>query len=220
MIPQTLLPFLKDLSKHNQKEWMDQNRKWYESNKNEFELLVAQLIVNIAHFDSSISELTAKQCTFRINRDIRFSKNKDPYKTNFAAYFNPYGKQKMGAGYYLHIEPNNCFLAGGIWMPETSELSKIRQEIDYNLNEWQLIVENKNILKSFASIHENEKTARPPKGYLADNPAIEFLKLKSIILQKKFTDTEAQKPDFIKDVLKHFKMLTPLITFINRAVEG
>ena len=220
MIPATLLPFLKDLRDHNQKEWMDENRKRYESNKSSFELLVEKLIAEIARFDNSISELKPKQCTFRINRDIRFSKNKSPYKTNFAAYFNPNGKQNSGAGYYLHIEPGNCFLAGGIWMPESNELSKIRQEIDYNLNEWLHIVENKNILKSFESIHENEKTVRPPKGYLPDNPAIEYLKLKSIILQKKFSDIEVQQPSFIKDVLKHFKMLTPLITFVNRSIEG
>jgi uncharacterized protein (TIGR02453 family) len=219
MIPATLLPFLKDLRDHNQKEWMDENRKRYESNKSSFELLVEKLIAEIARFDNSISELKPKQCTFRINRDIRFSKNKSPYKTNFAAYFNPNGKQNSGAGYYLHIEPGNCFLAGGIWMPESNELSKIRQEIDYNVDELNALLKKSDFKKQFESgFNQSDKLVRAPKGYEEDNEAIEYLKLKSYIVQKNIETSELISTDFKKKLIGIMKAGKPLVTFINKSL--
>ena len=106
MLQSTTLKFLKDVKKNNNKMWFDGHRKQYDTVKSDFLLLVEHLITDIASFDKPIGNLEAKKCTFRINRDVRFSKNKDPYKSNLAAYFNKDGKKGIGAGYYLQQQFN------------------------------------------------------------------------------------------------------------------
>ncbi len=139
MLQPSTLKFLTGLQKNNNKAWFEKNRNAYEEAKADFLAMVEKLIPGIAGFDPTIADQLAKNCTFRINRDVRFSKNKSPYKNNMAAYFNKAGKKGNGAGYYLHIEPGKSFAAAGIWQPEPADLAKIRQEIDYNINDWKKI---------------------------------------------------------------------------------
>ena len=117
MLQPSTLQFLTGLKKNNNKSWFEQHRKQYELAREDFHLLVGTAIKSIAGFDAPIGNLSAKECVFRINRDVRFSKDKRPYKNNMAGYFNKGGKKSNGAGYYLHIEPGKSFAAGGIWMP-------------------------------------------------------------------------------------------------------
>lgn len=217
MLQPSTLKFLKDLKKNNNKPWFDKNRKVYDTAKDDFVQMVAQVIKGIASFDPSIAGLEAKNCMFRINRDVRFSKNKDPYKNNMAAYFNKDGKKGLGAGYYMHIEPGSSFVAGGIWMPEPPVLAGIRQEIDYGLNDWKKIVEAKTFTKTFPKGLEGESLSRPPKGYDDENPAIDYIKRKSFIVTKSFTDAEVQGKGFVKEVSKTFQAMKPLVDFINLA---
>ena len=182
-------------------------------------MLVEQLITGIATFDKPIGNLEAKNCTFRINRDVRFSKNKDPYKNNLAAYFNKDGKKGIGAGYYLHIEPGKSFAAGGIWMPEPAVLAGIRQEIDYSFTEWKKIITGKSFTKIFTDGIKGEALTRPPKGYDENNPAIEYLKMKSFIVSISFTDTEVQNKNFTKEVAKTFNSMKPFIDFLNTSLH-
>ncbi|HMD00160.1 MAG TPA: DUF2461 domain-containing protein, partial [Ferruginibacter sp.] len=161
-----------------------------------------------------------KDCIFRINRDIRFGKDKTPYKTNMACYFNKAGKKGNGAGYYFHIEPGKSFAAGGIWQPGTTELASMRQEIDYNFTDWKKIINNPTFKKQFPKgFTENEMLTRPPKGYEDSNPAIDFIKLKSFVITKSFTDAELQSKTFVKDVAKTFNNMLPLIRFLNGAID-
>ena len=128
------IAFLKRLKMNNNKEWFDSNKNQYLEAKDEFEKLVDNLIQGTNKFDKKISsDLKAKNCTFRIYKDVRFSKDKSPYKTNFGASINPGGKKALFVGYYLHVEQGNSFLAGGVYMPEPPVLQAIRQEIDYNI---------------------------------------------------------------------------------------
>ena len=217
MLQTSTLKFLKDLKKNNNKPWFDRHRKQYETTKADFLSMIEQLIKGISTFDSSIADLEAKNCTFRINRDVRFSKNKDPYKNNLAAYFNKDGKKGLGAGYYLHIEPGKSFVAGGIWMPEPAVLAGIRQEIDYSLKEWKKIVDGKSFKKMFSEGIKGDALTRPPKGYNETNPAIEYIKMKSFIVSKPFSDTEVQNKNFIGGVAKTFQAMKPLIDFLNTA---
>ncbi len=220
--PQTL-QFLGELRNNNNKPWFDTNRKTYEAAKKDFAETVETLIKGIGIFDKSIEEggLQVKNCTFRINRDVRFSKNKDPYKTNFGASFNKGGKKVQSAGYYVHIAPDECFLAGGVWMPEPNDLKKIRNEIDYNFAEFCSIIENTTFKNAFPRGLDREATTiRPPKGYDEANPAIEFLKLKSFTASSQVSPKEILKPDFTDTVLAHFKAMQPYIAFLNRAIEG
>lgn len=217
MLQPSSLKFLKDLKKNNNKPWFDKNRKQYDAAKEDFVLLVAQVIKGIGSFDPSIAGLEAKNCLFRINRDVRFSKNKDPYKNNMAAYFNKDGKKGLGAGYYMHIEPGKSFIAGGIWMPEPPVLAGIRQEIDYGFDEWKKMVESKAFKKMFAKGLEGESLTRPPKNYDENNPAIEYIKRKSFIVTSTFTDTEIQSKGFTRELTKRFQAMKPLVDFINLA---
>lgn len=220
MLQSFTLKFLKDLAKNNNKAWFDAHRTVYDNAKADFLTLTTGMINAIARFDKPIGLLEARNCTFRINRDVRFSKNKAPYKNNMAAYFNKDGKKGIGAGYYLHIEPGHSFAAGGIWMPEPAVLAGIRQEIDYNYSEWQKIVSNKTFTRTFTEGLTGEALTRPPKGYDENNPAIPFIKMKSFIVSKPVTDVEIQEKDFVKNVAKVFAEMKPLVDFLNMSLHG
>jgi len=220
MLQPTTIKFLKDLNKNNNKPWFEIHRKQYETAKEDFLSLVETLIKNIAAFDKPIGELEAKQCTFRINRDVRFSKNKSPYKNNMAGYFNKAGKKGIGAGYYVHLQPGQSFVAGGIWMPEPAVLTKIRQEIDYNFNEWKQILSNSVFKKDFSSgLENNESLSRPPKGYDVTNPALKYIKMKSFVVSRSFTDADVLSKDFANEAAKTFKAMKPMIDFFNRSID-
>ncbi len=220
MLQTSTLKFLKDLNKNNNKHWFDKNRKQYETAKADFHTFLEELIKAIASFDKPIGNLTPKDCVFRINRDVRFSKDKSPYKSNMAGYFNKGGKKSNGAGYYLHIEPGKSFAAGGMWMPLPPDLAKIRQEIDYGFEEWKKITRNPVFKKLFSEgVKSDDTLMRPPKGYDENNPAIEYLKMKSFIISRSFTDAEVQNKTFIKDVAKTFQAMKPMIDFLNTAIE-
>jgi uncharacterized protein (TIGR02453 family) len=137
-----------------------------------------------------------------------------------ACYFNQAGKNGPGAGYYLHIEPGKSFAAGGIWVPEPVVLTGIRQEIDYNFAGFKKIMDNKNFKTTFTEgLRSNDTLVRPPKGYDENNPAIEFLKMKSFIVSKPFADTDLQSKNFITDIAKTFNSMKPLIDFLNTALH-
>lgn len=220
MLQPTTIKFLKDLKKNNNKPWFDEHRKNYEQSKADFHILVQQLITAIAAFDVPISQLAVKECVFRINRDVRFSKDKRPYKNNLACYFNKAGKKGHGAGYYLHIEPGGSFAAGGIWMPEAPVLASIRQEIDYNFTNWKKLVDYKGFREFFPdAVTSEEMLVRPPKGYDENNPAIEFLKMKSFIVSRPVTDAALQHKNFVKEISQTFKAMKPVVDFLNTALH-
>ncbi len=219
MLQTSTLKFLNALKKNNNKPWFDAHRGQYETAKEDFLFLVGSMIKYIAVFDTPIGNLSTKECIFRINRDVRFSKDKSPYKSNMAGYFNQGGKKSNGAGYYLHIEPGKSFAAGGIWMPEPAVLAEIRQEIDYSFEEWKKMISAPFFKKIFTDGVQGERLTRPPKGYDPDNPAIDFLKMKNFYVMIPLTDKNLQSVTFPKDLAKSFKAMKPLIDFINRAVD-
>lgn len=220
MINQSTLKFLKDLKRNNNKLWFEEHRALFESARTDFSLFVEQIIKGISGFDASISNLTPKECVFRINRDVRFSKDKSPYKSHIAGYFNKGGKKGNGAGYYVHIEPGKSFAAGGMWMPQPPQLAKIRQEIDYSFGEWKSLVGSSSFKKQFPEGLDNtDILVRPPKGYDENNAALDFLKMKSFVVRKSFTDTEIQNKGFAKEVIITFRAMKPLISFLDKAVE-
>lgn len=213
-----LLTFLTKLNKNNQKEWFDANKKEYETLRKEWLQFVGESITTVGAFEPNILSLEPKQCIFRINRDVRFSADKSPYKTNFGMSLNPAGKKATFCGYYLHVEPGNIFVAGGSYMPPAEDLAKIRQEIDYNVDEFKAIVAATNFKKLFGAI-SGEKLVRPPKGYDAENPAVEFLKYKSFIAQRNLTETELVDTKFMKTFIQTTQAAKPLVDFLNEAVK-
>ena len=220
MLQSSTIRFLKDLQNNNNKPWFDEHRKIYEAAKADLQTMVAQLIPAIAAFDEPVGNLQVKDCTFRINRDVRFSKNKSPYKNNMAAYFSRGGKKASVAGYYFHCEPGKSYAAGGFYSPLPAELTKIRQEIDYNFDEFKKIIAGKVFKKYFKDgVDGIESLVRPPKGYDENNPAIHYLKMKHFIVSKPFTDAELQNKTLVKEVAKVFETIKPMIDFLNLAVE-
>ncbi|TAE17253.1 MAG: DUF2461 domain-containing protein [Bacteroidetes bacterium] len=218
MLTQQTLQFLADLKVNNNKPWFDENKKRYTAAKENFQQLVGAVLTELAGFDTSLAHLEVKNCVFRINRDVRFSTDKSPYKTNFGASFSAGGKKIATAGYYMHIMPGESFFGGGFYMPEAEDLKRIRQEIDYNFSEFQGIITEPNFVKQYGtlSVPEGMKLARPPKGYTPDNEAIEFLKLKGFIATKSFTDVEVTNKQWVAKVVSAAKALQPLIDFLNR----
>lgn len=222
MLKTNTIKFLKDLKKNNNKPWFDANRKTYEGAKADFAAFVQQVIDAHGKKDPGIKTLVAKDCMFRINRDIRFAKDKSPYKTNFGASINKGGKQSIStAGYYFHLQPGETFVGGGIWMPQPEDLRKVRQEIDYNYKDFIKILRAPRFKKVYGDLsHEAEyKLTRVPKGYEPDNPAAEYLKMKSFIASIRVKDSVLTSGSLLKTTLQAFEALQPVLHFINRSIE-
>jgi len=222
MISKSTLDYLKKLKKNNDRDWFENNRKTYEPAKAEYLSLIEQILAGVKQFDSTITDNTAKEAMFRINRDVRFSKDKSPYKTHFGANIKRGGKKSVYAGYYIHVEPGASFIGGGLWFPEAESLKKVRQEIDYCYEDFQKIVEDKNFKKTYGGLECNKEISlsRPPKNYEADNAAIEFLKLKCFVATKNLTDEEVLDKKFVQNTIKDFKVLHPLLVFLNHSLEN
>lgn len=219
MLNKSTLSFLEKLKKNNNKEWFDKNRAEYETAKNNQKELITELIHTIAKFDPAVKMLEPKDCIFRINRDIRFSNDKTPYKINMGASISPGGKKSFSAGYYIHIQPGASFLAGGMWQPPAPQLQAIRQEIDYNTPEFKKIIGNKDFKKYFGALSDEDKVKTAPKGYEKTHPEIELLKLKSFIMVHDLKDKEVLSKDFVKQCGIIFKAMYPMNQFLRRACD-
>lgn len=219
MITKNTLDFLARLSKNNNKEWFEKNRSWYEASKINFKELIDELILKVSKFDPALKNLEARNCIFRINRDVRFSKNKAPYKNNFGALLAPGGKKSLAAGYYIQIQPDETFAAGGMWQPPGPQINAIRQEIDYNTVEFKKIIEFKDFKKYFIGLSDEDKLQSAPKGYDKTHPEIELLKHKSFIVVHHFKDKEIIAKDFAEKVTACFEAMYPLNSFLRRACD-
>jgi uncharacterized protein (TIGR02453 family) len=217
MLHKETFSFLEQLKINNNKEWMDANRKSYEKVKVDFEVFVTELIAGISKMEPLMSELTAKQCIFRLNRDVRFSNDKSPYKSNFGAAFSIGGKKSEHAGFYLHLELGQSFVGGGCWMPPAEMLKNIRQEIDYDLESFKGILEEKNFRRLYPQI-DGEKLKKAPQGYDVGNPAIAYLKHKSFTVGHALKDAEFITPKGTERILNSFEIMKPFIDFLNRGV--
>ncbi len=222
MLQSSSLNFLKKLKTNNTKEWMDANRDAYLATKADFESFTGELLAVLAKTDPNLAPLQVKDCTFRINRDIRFSNNKAPYKSNMGCYIARGGKKSPFAGFYCHIEPGQSFLAGGLWMPEPDVLKKVRQEIDYNFDDFKKIINAKKFKATFGDLDRSEGAtlSRPPKGYEAENPAIEYLKLKSFLVMVKLDEKMLTDKGLVKYLSGLCDTMKPFVDFLNIGVEG
>jgi uncharacterized protein (TIGR02453 family) len=222
MLQPATIKFLQNLKLNNHKDWFDINRKVYETAKADYLQFVSEVLKGLVKNDDTLALLQPKDCTFRINRDVRFSKNKAPYKTNMGAGFSKGGKKMQLAGYYFHCEPGASFIAGGVWMPMAPELKKVRQEIDYSYEEFNKLVTIKKFVTQFGSLEHGESVVlkRAPKGYEEENPAINYLKLKSFIASKAISDADLASNNLVKIVVDVCAGLQPLVHFINRGIEG
>lgn len=218
MIQKPTIQFLTDLKKNNNREWFETNRKRYEAAKENILEVAAELIKIIGAFDNSVADLLPKQCIFRINRDVRFSKNKAPYKNNLSLVISKDGKKAETSSFYIHIEPGQAFIGCGFWAPEAKKLAAVRQEIDYNFKDFKKIISSKKFTDMFPTgISVEDTLQRPPKGYDAENPAIQYIKLKSFVITTALSDKDLQDKDFAKKILEIYKVTKPFVDFLNTA---
>jgi len=210
--------FLKGLAANNSKVWMDGHKPDYQIAKANFIELVQDAINTTAKFDPEIADEEAKKCVFRLNRDVRFSNNKDPYKTNFGGAICKGGRKTGNPGYYIHIMPGNNFAGGGLYHPEPESLKKIRQEIDYNGLELIKIIKSAKFKKHFNEPYD-DKVKTAPKGYAKDHPHIDLLRYRSFIYMQQFTDKEAQSQEFPKMIRETFKTMKPYLDFLRKGLD-
>ncbi len=198
---------------------MDAHRNRYQTARQHFIDLVGHILGELSIDDESLRGLNPKDCIFRINRDIRFSKNKSPYKNNFGAAMAEGGKKTDQALYYLHLQPNDeSFIAGGIYQPPSPVLAKVRQEIDYNASELKAITDVPEFKQNFGAI-QGDALKRAPKGYDPDHPNIELLKLKSYLVMRKLTDNEVTNKQFPAQAATVFQSMQPFLNYLNVAVS-
>lgn len=214
-----IFDFLKTLKKNNNREWFQQNKSQFEAARNKFETLVNLLIGEVSKIDKNITSLNSKDCTFRIYRDVRFAKDKSPYKTNFGAFIAKGGKNSGNAGYYIHIEPGSCFLGGGIYMPPANILKAVRTEILENTEDFKAIIHNKLFIEEFGNITDDNPLKSPPRGFPADFPDIDLLKYRNYTVIKYLSDKFLLSDTLIEEIINTFRLMFPLNSFINRIIS-
>lgn len=213
-IEASTLSFLKNLSKNNNREWFTENKDQYIAAQQNVLNMVENLIEKIGAFDEEIMKIDAKKSLYRIYRDVRFSKDKSPYKTNFGAGLGM-GKGNKISGYYLHIEPGKSFLAGGVYQPEPSVLKEIRKEISMNAKEFQEILQQDDFRNNFRGLSVEGKLQRVPNGFDKDDPMAEFLKLKNLIVVHPISDDALMQENATKNMAKIFQSMKPLNDFLS-----
>ena len=213
-----VLKFLKDLKKNNNREWFNANKARYDEAKAEFENFVNSVIQEVARFDASLRFVEAKDCMFRIYRDVRFSKNKEPYKTNFGAWMSKDGRKSSGPGYYFHMDPDEQFISGGIYMPDPELMKRIRKEIYYNYNEFSKIMKSSGFRKYFDGIDDYFKAKLPPKDFPADFPGIDVLKNKSFTVSYALDEKLISSDNLFKTTVTVCKALLPYNDFLRKAL--
>lgn len=213
--------FLHDLRMNNNRDWFKSNKARYELAKEETEVFLDALIKKISKFDPSVSHHTGKSTMFRIYRDVRFSKDKSPYKSHFGAHITGALKKSeihSRAGYYIHISPGDTMLAGGAYMPTGPWLKTIRKQIAEDASPLKKILANKTFKKYFDKI-EGEQLKTAPKGYPKDHPEIELLRYKSFLATHHCEDLEVVGGDFLSHATKVFKALYPFDEYLNEAIS-
>jgi uncharacterized protein (TIGR02453 family) len=215
-----ILFFLTQLKQNNNREWFNANKNIYLQAKSQFDDLMLHLIKEVSLFDPEIGYLEPKDCTFRIYRDVRFSKDKSPYKTNFGGFIVKGGRKSGNAGYYLHLDPNESFIGGGSHMPDSESLKNIRLDICHYTQEFVDIIENKYFKSTFGKI-SGDQLVKVPKGFPDDFSHPDLIKYKSYTV---FTPLDEKQlnlsdQDFINLTVDTFKKMQPFIQFLNRAID-
>lgn len=211
--------FLSDLKRHNERAWFQDNKDRYDAARADFESFVGALLPRIEAFDPNVAGLDPKKCVFRIYRDTRFSKDKTPYKTNFGAHMLLGGSKNVHqrAGYYIQVEPGNCFLAGGAHQPPAAWINAIRRRIDTDAAPLKKVLKSKPFRDTFGEI-EGDRLKTAPKGYPKDHPEIDLLRCKSFLAVHRMADAIVFEKDLLKHATKTFKTMKPFGDFLNGAM--
>jgi len=215
-----VLDFLSQLKLNNNREWFQENKKWYDASRMEVEGFVGEMIIRISEIDPSAQTPSIKDCMFRIFRDVRFGADKSPYKTNFGGFIARGGRKSSFPGYYFHFEPGSSMLAAGVYQPQPEVLKLLRNEIYFHSAELKNILETPSFKKQFASLDDFDKMKKAPKDFPADFPDIDLLKYRSYIVSEVFPDAVVTSDNYRLQVLERIRQLQPFMNFLNRAIRN
>ncbi len=213
-----IFDFIKLIESNNNREWFNENKNIYIEAKERFDEIVCFIGKEIEKFDPEFKYSTAKNYTFRIYRDVRFSKNKLPYKNHFGAFFSVGGRKSPLAGYYFHLQRGESFFGGGVYRPDKDSLKAIRQEIYYSYKKFEEILNDKEFKNIYPSLID-DKLKNGPKDFPKDSPAIELLKYKSFAVAHKLTDEEVMSSGAINNILRGFSVLKNMNDYLNDAIK-
>ena len=209
-----IVDFLTELKENNNRDWFHANKDIYNEAKERFDTYINLLIPKVKEIDQGVDVNEAKECTFRIYRDVRFSKNKEPYKTNFGGYINKGGRKSKYAGYYLHVEPDNSFIGGGIYMPQGDDLRSVREEIHKNPETFKKLINDKEFKKYFPELW-GDKLKTAPRGFPKDFKDIDLLRYKSYTVLHYIDDKYLFSKNFFDYVVKVFKVQYKFNKYFN-----
>ena len=211
----TTIKFLKDLAKHNDRDWFNAHKQAYLDAQQNMSNFVDELIHEMNKHDE-IENISGKKSLFRIYNDVRFSKDKSPYNPRFAFSLRRSSKFRRG-GYYFNLKPGNTFLGCGFWGPNPADLNRIRLDISYNYEQWNKLLQSKGIKTNFGEL-TGSKVTTAPRGFDIKHPGIELLRHKQFILRHHFTDQEVLATDFLKAVNKTFKAVRPFFNYMSEVL--
>lgn len=210
--------FLRDIAQHNERPWFAQNRAAYERVRMIFEGMAQQLINRLGEEDPSVAHLSVRDCTYRFYRDTRFSEDKSPYKQHFGTYIAAHGKKAWHGGYYLHIEPGACMIAGGAYCLPSHILRAVRQSIVDETEEFRSIVEQPEFKRLFPTIGM-ERLKTLPTGFPRDYPYPEYLRPKDYSIATVISDDFLRQPDWLEQTVAVFRLMKPFLDFINYTID-
>lgn len=214
-----ILAFLVELRKNNNREWFNENKDRYDRIKIKFDSEVEKLILGLSTFDQDIHNLTAKDCTWRIYRDTRFSLDKTPYKTHLSAFFAKGGKKSPFSGYYIHLEPENCLIGGGVWCPDSKILLSIRKSIYTHTDEFISIITESGFLEQYKELDSEDCLKTLPRGFSKTFSHPELLQLKNYLVNKELSDQFFNDLDWTNNAIELFKIQLSFHKFLNNAIE-
>lgn len=212
-----VLQFLKELSENNNREWFNDNRKRYEESRDKVIFLTDVLLNEIGKFDSQVRGLSPNDCVFRIFRDVRFSKDKRPYKTNFGSFICKGGRKSTNPGYYFHIEPGRSFIGGGIYMPPAEPLKAIRNYMAEHAEDFLEMTNEASFKKNFPEMYDDQLKLAP-KGFPKDHEYIKLLKYKSFIFSKEMKDSDVKSEKYVEKMIDNFEQLKGVNAFLYEAL--
>ena len=214
-----VLQFLENLSENNNKEWFHDHRKQYEECRNKVLFVTEVLINEIRKFDTDIPAMDPKDCMFRIFRDVRFSNNKSPYKTNFGSFIAKGGRKSILAGYYFHIEPGSCFAGGGLYMPQPEQLKAMRLHIATYGQEFLDIINDKKFARIYPEIY-GDKLKTIPKGFDKENEFADLLRYKSFVFSTDIKQQTISGGALVDYLVNAFYTLHNVNRFINQGLRS
>lgn len=213
-----IIDFLTRLEGNNNREWFNAHKSEYLEARASFEKVLEQVIAGLGQVDNHIRGLKASDAIFRIYRDTRFATDKTPYKNNFGAHLSRGGKNSGEPGYYFHVQPGESFLSGGIYMPSNEKLKSIRKEIFLFPEDFTSLINDPVFVKNF-TFFQDDKLKRPPLGFPADFPLIDYLKYKHYCPWMPIPDDWLGLPDLSSRIVDVYGNMKPFNDFIYRALE-